>query len=106
MYVDVMTLSLGYLCCDEKRPRKHLPHSTFLLDTRGEEEARATQEHLVSNCRRGAQDPPSHLGGRLEASPEQTRVGVPLLLPYMPARITSVSELSIEEEQSCSKKSF
>ena len=40
--------------------RQHLSHSPS-LDTRGEAETRATQEHLVSNCRRGVQDPPSHL---------------------------------------------
>ena len=39
--------------CDEKRARQHLPHSSS-LDTRGEAETGATQEHLASNCRRGA----------------------------------------------------
>ena len=59
--------------CDETRARQHPPYNPS-LDTRGEAETRATQEHLSSNCRRGGQDPPSHLGNRLEAGPEQTEV--------------------------------
>ena len=39
--------------CDEKRARQHLPHSPS-LDTGGEAETGATEEHLASNCRRGA----------------------------------------------------
>ena len=50
--------------CDETRVRKHHPHS-LSLDIRGEEEARKTQEHLATDCGRGAQ-----------AGPEQTRVGI------------------------------
>ena len=34
--------------CDEKRARQHLPHSPS-LDTRGEADTGATQEHLASN---------------------------------------------------------
>ena len=45
------------------------------LDTRGEVETGANQDHLASNCRRGVQDPPSHLGDCSEADPEQTGVG-------------------------------
>ena len=47
--------------CDEKRARKHPPHSPS-LDTRREAETMATQEHLASNCGKETQDPPSHLG--------------------------------------------
>ena len=39
--------------CDENRARQHLPHSSS-LDTRREAEMGATQEHLASNCKRGA----------------------------------------------------
>ena len=55
--------------CDEERARQHFLHS-LSLDTRGEVKARVTQEHLALNCRRGAQDPPSHLGDPSEAGPE------------------------------------
>ena len=63
--------------CDGRRARQHLPHSPS-LDTSGETETRVTLEHLASNLRRGAQDPPSHLGaGTVQKlhGPEQTRVG-------------------------------
>ena len=44
------------------------------------------QEHLASNCGRGAQDPPSHLGDRSEADPKQTGVGCLCCCPtYQPA---------------------
>ena len=46
--------------CDEKRAWQHLLHSPS-LDTRGEAETRATQEHLALNCGRGAQNSPSHM---------------------------------------------
>ena len=59
--------------CDEKRARQHTPHSPS-LDTRGEAETGPTQEHLASNCKRGAQDFPSHLGDCSETGPEQTGV--------------------------------
>ena len=78
--------------CDEKRARQPIPHSPS-LDTRGEAETRANQEHLALNCiegepktlyhtrgeaetgRRGAQDLLSHLGDRSEVGPEWTGVG-------------------------------
>ena len=63
--------------CDETREPGNisLPHSP-LLDTKGRAETVVTQENLASNCRRGTQDPPSHLvGERSEAGSEQTRVG-------------------------------
>ena len=59
---------------DEKRAGRHTLHST-LLDTRGEVETRATKEHPVSNYKRGAQDPPSHLWDHSEAALEQTELG-------------------------------
>ena len=60
--------------CDERKARQHLLYSSS-LDARGEAETRVTQEHLASNCRRGVQDPPSHLGDHSEAGSEQTGVG-------------------------------
>ena len=77
---------------DEKRARQHTLHST-LLDTRRGVETRATQEHPVSNYKRGAQDPPSYLRDHSDRSwPRTDRIGLPLLLPYMPAGITGMSE--------------
>ena len=54
---------------------RYLPTRSVTTDTRGEAEIRATQEHPASTCRRGTQDPPSHMGDRSEAGPEQTGVG-------------------------------
>ena len=64
--------------CDVKRFRQHPQHSPS-LGTTGEAETRAAQEHLASNCRRGAEDPPSQQGNRSEAGPEQTGVGLTLV---------------------------
>ena len=76
--------------CHEKRARQHLPHSPS-LDTTGEVETRATQELLVSNCRRGAQDLTSH-PGYVQKQAENRQEEIPLLLHYMPAGITLMSE--------------
>ena len=76
---------------DKKKAEHYLLHSSP-LDSRGEAEERAIQEHLVSNCGKGAQDLPSHMGDRSEAGPEQTRVGIPLLLPCMPDGIMGMNE--------------
>ena len=83
--------------CDEKRVRQHLPHSPS-LDTRGEGETGATQEHLASNCR-GSLIPSITPGGLFRSWPKTDRGGVPLLLPYMPAGITGMmsERVSIEK---------
>ena len=75
--------------CDEKRARQHLPHSPS-LDTRGEAETGETQEHLASNCR--SLRPFITPGGLFRSWPKTDRGGVPLLLPYIPASITGMSE--------------
>ena len=63
MYADIMTLCLGYLCSGRCNISRTALHWTPL----GDDEARATQEHLVSNCRRGAQDLQSDLGDQSKA---------------------------------------
>ena len=59
---------------DERRARQHFPHSPS-LETREDAGTRATQDHLALYCRRGTQDPSSHLEDRSEADSEQTGEG-------------------------------
>ena len=76
--------------CDEKRARQHLSHSPS-LDTIGEAETKSTQEHLASNCRRGAKIL-HHTWGTVQKLAQSRQEWVPLLLPYSPAGKTGMSE--------------
>ena len=84
-----------------RREPDNISHTALHWTPEGKwKRARVTQEHLESNCRRGAQDPPSHLAGDpSKADPEQTGV-----ILYMPASIMDISEWVRELPVTCTKK--
>ena len=61
--------------CHQQRAGQHHPQSPT-LDTRRKTQVGTTQEHLASDCGRGAQDPKAHLENHSKAGPEQTGVAI------------------------------
>ena len=56
-----------------------------------------TQEHLVSDCGRGAQDPTAHLGNHSEADLEQTGVAILCCCPTCLAAFMGMSEFNSDK---------
>ena len=59
--------------CHATGARQHHSHSPS-LDTRGETQARTTQDHLASDCGSRTEDLTSYLGNHSEAGQGQTGV--------------------------------
>ena len=67
-----------------------------------------SQEHLATDCGKGAQDPTAHLGKHSEAGPEQTGVAILSCYPmpdgihgrWVSEWVSAVSEQSMKSENS------